>query len=500
MIFGKNLGPAQLARASFPLPTSLAGTSVRVSVAGQNVDCYMIYTSAGQVAAILPSRTLVGAGTITVTYNNQTSSPAPITVTQTSFGIFTVSQSGLGPGVITDANYQPALITRPGRREQLMILWGTGLGPVDFDERNPGAPVRDIRPPDFQVLVGGRPARVDFAGRSPNWPGLDQVNFVVPGNVEEGCYIPVVVRARGVVSNFVSLPISSRPDQCSDPMSFSEDDFRFIGEGKEFRMGSIALTRMDVALPPGLPLPVTSYRSDDGTGVFEKYDFQKIIRSRGVSAAAPFGQCTVYFFTGQKFDPTFDPAIPVGLDAGPFLTLKGPKGTKQLPREGPGYYQATLGGGMPGTPGAGPEYLDPGDYTVDNGAGGADVGPFSARLTISSPVVWDRGSVPDTISRGQDLPIRWSGGTPNEWVVITGLSIRTNPDAGAAFICTERAIARSFTVPSWVLSALPASQQYGGMLMVGSSPLMERNKFTARGLDVGYFTYQSLSVKPVTFQ
>lgn len=159
VIFGRNLGPAQLAQASFPLPTWLAGTSVRVSVGGQNVDCYMIYTSAGQVAALLPSRTPVGTGTITVTYNNQTSAPAPITVAQTSFGIFTVSQAGMGPGVITDANYQPALITRPGRRGQVMILWGTGLGPVaaDVDERNPGAPVRDIRPPDFSGACGRSP-------------------------------------------------------------------------------------------------------------------------------------------------------------------------------------------------------------------------------------------------------------------------------------------------------------------------------------------------------
>lgn len=497
-IFGRNLGPAQLVQASFPLPTSLAGTSVRVSVGGQNLDCYMIYTSAGQVAALLPSRTPVGTGTITVTYNNQTSAAAGITVTQTSFGIFTVSQSGIGPGVITDADFQPALITRPGRREQVMILWGTGLGPVDFDERNPGAPVRDIRPADFQVLVGGRPAQVDFAGRSPNWPGLDQVNFVVPSNVDEGCYVPVAVRARGIVSNFVSLAVSARPDRCSDPMSFSEADFQFIGEGKELRIGEIALTRIDMGLPPGLP--IQSFRSDDGTGTFYKYDFVRILRSRGVSAAAPFGHCTVYSFSGQEFNPEVDPAAPIGLDAGAALTLTGPKGTKQLPRKEPGYYQANLGGGLPGTPGYAPEYLDPGTYRVSNGSGGADVGPFEATLTIASPVAWDRSSVPDTISRTQDLTFRWTGGQPTEWVQIMGISVRSNPDVGAAFICTERAARGSFTVPSWVLSALPPSSPSAGMLMVGSSPLMERNKFNARGLDIGYFVYFTLASKTVTFQ
>lgn len=122
MVFGRNLGPAQPAQACFPLPTSSAKTSVRLSVGGQTVDCYMIYTSAGQLAALLPSRTPVGTGTNTVSYNNQAGAPVPITMTQTGYGIFAVNQSGLGPGVITDADYRAALITRPDRRGQVMIL------------------------------------------------------------------------------------------------------------------------------------------------------------------------------------------------------------------------------------------------------------------------------------------------------------------------------------------------------------------------------------------
>jgi len=54
-VFGSNLGPATLMSAGFPLPTELAGTSVAVSVGGTTLDCIMVFTSAGQVAAILPS-------------------------------------------------------------------------------------------------------------------------------------------------------------------------------------------------------------------------------------------------------------------------------------------------------------------------------------------------------------------------------------------------------------------------------------------------------------
>src|ERR1700752_510007 len=62
-IFGSNMGPATIAYAStLPLPTSLSGTSINVTINGTTVACFMFYTSAGQVAAILPSNTPVGTG------------------------------------------------------------------------------------------------------------------------------------------------------------------------------------------------------------------------------------------------------------------------------------------------------------------------------------------------------------------------------------------------------------------------------------------------------
>ncbi|MDW8130994.1 MAG: hypothetical protein RMI94_10625 [Bryobacterales bacterium] len=320
--------------------------------------------------------------------NTQTSAAAPITVSQTSFGIFTIGQSGMGPGAITDACCRRALIRRPGRRDQVMSLWCTGPGTVDFHERNPRAPVRDIRPADFQVLVGGRPARADFAGRSPNWPGLDRVNFVVFRDVEEGCYVPVVVPARGVMSNSVSRPVSQRPDRCSDPMSLSEAGCQFIGEGKQLRIGRIALTRTEMQMPAVFGIP--SCRSDEGTSTFAKCDFSKILRSRGLWAAEPFGQCVVYSLSGQQFDPEMDPAAPVPLDPGPPPYLTGPRASKRLPRREPGDCQASLGDGMPGTPGAAPSTSIRAPAAVNNGAGGADVGQCEATLTISSPMSWTR--------------------------------------------------------------------------------------------------------------
>jgi len=101
VIFGSDLGPANISFAPTAFQsTTLSNTSVSVTVAGTTVNAPMYYTSAGQVAALLPSNTPTGTGTITVAYNGQTSSPVPITVVASNVGIFTIDSSGQGPGVV----------------------------------------------------------------------------------------------------------------------------------------------------------------------------------------------------------------------------------------------------------------------------------------------------------------------------------------------------------------------------------------------------------------
>src|SRR5207248_105695 len=82
---GINLGPATISIDPKAFQsTSLSGTSVTVTVNGTTVQALMYYTSAGQIAALLPSNTPVGTGTVTLTYNGQTSPSAPFRVFQNS--------------------------------------------------------------------------------------------------------------------------------------------------------------------------------------------------------------------------------------------------------------------------------------------------------------------------------------------------------------------------------------------------------------------------------
>src|ERR1051325_2420962 len=121
-VFGSGLGPANIAYAlSFPLQTSLAGTSIQITAGGQVYNALMIFTVDGQIAAILPSAVpVVGNATLTGTFNGQVSNAVTFRVVQSAFGVFTINQQGTGPAVVQNfvsSSSQPFnnIITQIGR-------------------------------------------------------------------------------------------------------------------------------------------------------------------------------------------------------------------------------------------------------------------------------------------------------------------------------------------------------------------------------------------------
>jgi hypothetical protein len=171
-----------------------------------------------------------------------------------------------------------------------------------------------------------------------------------------------------------------------------------------------------------------------------------------------------------------------------------------------GAYYAELGGGMqlpiPGAPAPTPEYLLPGDYRVDNGAGavGPDsVGPFQATITVPTEFQWLNEPEVTEVNRGAGLPLTWTGGHSEGIVTIFGVSMRQNPDAGAGFVCTAKVSAGGFTVPAVVLLSLPQSSEDmpGSLILNASTPAV---KFKAEGLDFGTLTFSDSKFKTVTYR
>ena len=163
----------------------------------------------------------------------------------------------------------------------------------------------------------------------------------------------------------------------------------------------------------------------------------------------------------------------MNLDGGSSVTVNGPSGSVIL----------NGSNGNPVEINAAGKFLGPGVYTV-TGTGGADVGPFRATLTILAvPTLASPSNAASlTVTRSSGMTVGWKGGDPSGNVQLTVVSATDATfTIGASATCTVPASAGTFTIPPYVLLALPAGNF--GALFFGSAE--SQVPFTAPGLSVG---------------
>jgi uncharacterized protein (TIGR03437 family) len=201
--------------------STLAGASVQVTVNGETTDGIMYYTSDGQAAFILDSDTPAGNGTVTLTYNAQTSAPSPIEVVDSHLGFYTLDSSGSGPGVVTfhesvDVSNLFASSDNAVNPGDLVILWGNGLGPVPFDETI-GAEFLDMTDVPLRLLVNGQEVENIYQGRSPGCcSSVDNIFFYWPqptaaaqgakAQAANSCSSTIVAEIGNTTSNEIIVP------------------------------------------------------------------------------------------------------------------------------------------------------------------------------------------------------------------------------------------------------------------------------------------------------
>ncbi len=193
-IFGANLaGETQLAM-SVPLSTRLPDTPEGTTVtftAGNDYEAPLFFVSAGQINAQVPFEVTPGAVSVRVQRGSETSATQTVQVANVSPGIFTANQRGTGAGAILHAdNFQAVSESDPARPGEFLLIFCTGLGPVD-----PPVSSGDLAPSAEplarttsvpMVNIGGIPAQVTFSGLAPGFVGLYQVNLQVPAGVPSG--------------------------------------------------------------------------------------------------------------------------------------------------------------------------------------------------------------------------------------------------------------------------------------------------------------------------
>lgn len=208
-IFGSSLAATLTPGDSIPLSATIDGTSVTFN----GVSAGLYFVSAGQVNAQLPWDVLppgVTSGTVNVVVMNQgvPSAPIAVQVAAVAPGIFSIP-NGAGYAVAINADGSlaapmgaiPGINTHPANVGDALILYANGLGAVDSTPADGAASLDQLRHTVATptVLVGGQQAQVLFSGLTPQFPGVNQINFIVP-QVPPGNSIPLQLQMGGITS------------------------------------------------------------------------------------------------------------------------------------------------------------------------------------------------------------------------------------------------------------------------------------------------------------
>jgi hypothetical protein len=354
-------------------------------------------------------------------------------------------------------------------------------------------------PVNVEVWVGDRLAGVLYAGRSPQFPAIDQINFTIPVGVV-GCYVPVTVIVNGVASNYVTMAITEQGRYCSDFQTFLPGELEAVDMNGGGGFGFIEMARFRGALTA--PGGVFSVAVDQFLGAFTHHSATEIVfMTPRRQAMAPIGSCIVNLErSGEGGGRDRRGGGPI--EAGGQLQLQGPRGAKSIPYDRSSY-ELQVGGGFGGE--SIPEYYEPGEYTLRGGSSSADVGSFETKINMSGGLQWLNPIT--TLRRDQDWTARWSGADPStEFVVIAIQSVNNNDGVYGAIFCSAAADAESFTVSRRHLGALPANTVWPGegdptgLVSVGVESRSSVGRVEAPGLVGGRFFYALRNVRGVTIQ
>ncbi|MGE0100949.1 MAG: Ig-like domain-containing protein [Blastocatellales bacterium] len=225
--FGMNLATAVEIAASIPLPTQLAGTTVKIKDSvGVERLAPLFFVSGGQINYFLPEETATGPATLTVQSEDGTVSLGTLLVRNIAPALFTADASGQGVPAAVVFRFKPdnsfafeelvqrdqatgALLPRPidfgppGDRI-FLILYLTGLRKASID--------------DVSVIVGGKTIKPSALAPAPGFVGLDQLNVELPGNLTGRVSISVTAQGftafnTGEVEISSPLAVNAMPPQ-----------------------------------------------------------------------------------------------------------------------------------------------------------------------------------------------------------------------------------------------------------------------------------------------
>ncbi|MBI1765090.1 MAG: choice-of-anchor D domain-containing protein [Acidobacteria bacterium] len=215
--FGQNLATANASATTNPLPSTLAGSTLKVrDSAGTERAASLFFVSSGQINFLVPTGTATGAATLTVTNSNGATAVGTINIAAVAPGLFAANANGQGVAAAvalrvhadgsqsfeavarfdtTTSRFVSVPIDLGAASDQVFaVLFGTGI-------RNRSSLNAAT------ALVGGVATQVQFAGAQGGQVGLDQVNVLLPRSLAGRSEVDVVLSFDGKTANTVRVNI-----------------------------------------------------------------------------------------------------------------------------------------------------------------------------------------------------------------------------------------------------------------------------------------------------
>lgn len=197
--YGFDFGTTELAQLQYVngvAATTLSNTRIYFD----DVAAPLIYVQKGifsQLSCVVPYSVKTSTE-VRIEYNGVKSDPITVPVADAVPGIFSLDQSGTGPGAIL--NWPDYTLNSSSNRVAAggyVMAFGTGEGKTDIaidGQKVPqGGPYPKPLLGPWTATIGGKTAAVVYAGAAPdNIAGLFQVNIAVPADLAAGVYDLVI--------------------------------------------------------------------------------------------------------------------------------------------------------------------------------------------------------------------------------------------------------------------------------------------------------------------
>ncbi|MEO8100586.1 MAG: choice-of-anchor D domain-containing protein [Acidobacteriota bacterium] len=193
-IFGTNLANGTQVVSVVPWPRQMQGAKVLVG----GIEAPLYYVSPTQINFQVPFEVGLGSVPVIVTRDGLESTAQNTTVSTYAVGVFGYARTAtdFDPIVI---HLDGSLVTpsKPAQADEFLLVFLTGIGGL---EEFP--PTGDVTPADplpgavspMQATLGGAPVQVFYAGLTPGFIGLAQMNLQLPQTLSAGSVLPLVIR------------------------------------------------------------------------------------------------------------------------------------------------------------------------------------------------------------------------------------------------------------------------------------------------------------------